>query len=276
MLVNLNGQLVLQGEARISLFDRGFQFGDGLFETMRSYGGRAYLLSRHLRRLRDGADQLGIPLPDDEELASRIATTIAANNLPDCAVRLTVSRGVSENLFDIRPDAMPTIAVQLRPLLHFGDQPENIITVAVDPAVGGGGMLKSLSYLQSVQAVRKIREAGVREGVMLREDGVVLEGSVSNIFMVKHGVVATPPTELGILPGITRQRVLELAWELSISTEQRSFTLAELLRADEVFYTNSVREIVSVGGIDGMKIGAASITRQLLAAYRNEAMLKRC
>ena len=134
-------------------------------------------------------------------------------------------------------------------------------------------MLKSLSYLQSVQAVRKIREAGVREGVMLREDGVVLEGSVSNIFMVKHGVVATPPTELGILPGITRQRVLELAWELSISTEQRSFTLAELLRADEVFYTNSVREIVSVGGIDGMKIGAPSITRQLLAAYRNEAML---
>ena len=274
MLVNLNGQLVLQGEARISLFDRGFQFGDGLFETMRSYGGRAYLLSRHLRRLRDGADQLGIPLPDDEELASRIATTIAANNLPDCAVRLTVSRGVSENLFDIRPDAMPTIAVQLRPLLHFGDQPENIITVAVDPTIGGGGMLKSLNYLRSVQAVRKVREAGVREGVMLREDGVVLEGSVSNIFMVKHGTVATPPIELRILPGITRQRVLELAQKLSIPAEQRPFTLAELLRADEVFYTNSVREIVSVGGIDNVMIGAATITQQLLVAYRNEAMVR--
>lgn len=274
MLVNLNGQLLPQGEARVSLFDRGFQFGDGLFETMRSYGGRAYLLSRHLRRLRDGADQLGIPLPDDEELASRIATTIAANNLPDCTVRLTVSRGVSENLFDIRPDAMPTIAVQLRPLLHFGDQPENIITVAVDPTIGGGGMLKSLNYLRSVQAVRKVREAGVREGVMLREDGVVLEGSVSNIFMVKHGTVATPPIELRILPGITRQRVLELAQKLSIPAEQRPFTLAELLRADEVFYTNSVREIVSVGGIDNVMIGAATITQQLLVAYRNEAMVR--
>ena len=135
-------------------------------------------------------------------------------------------------------------------------------------------MLKSLNYLRSVQAVRKVREAGVREGVMLREDGVVLEGSVSNIFMVKHGTVATPPIELRILPGITRQRVLELAQKLSIPAEQRPFTLAELLRADEVFYTNSVREIVSVGGIDNVMIGAATITQQLLVAYRNEAMVR--
>ncbi|MCC7438878.1 MAG: aminotransferase class IV [Armatimonadetes bacterium] len=274
MLVNLNGQLLRQEEAVVSLFDRGFQFGDGLFETMRSYGGRVYLLSRHLERLRAGAELLGIRLPEDSELAKRIAETIAANNLPDCAVRLTVTRGVSENVFDIRPDAEPTIAIQLRPLLHSGDQPEAIITVAADPNVGGGGMIKSLNYLRSVQAVRKIREAGVREGVMVREDGVVLEGSVSNIFMVNSGRVITPPIGLGILPGITRQRVIELAQELSIPTEERPFTIAELLRADEIFYTNSVRGIVRVGSVDGVSLGKSLIAPAIASKYQADVFFR--
>lgn len=270
MLVNLNGQLLPQGEAFVSLFDRGFQFGDGLFETMRSYRGRVHLLLRHLERLRSGATMLGIPLPADGELTERIAFTITANNLPDCAVRLTVTRGVSENLFDIRPDALPTIAIQLRPLLHFGDQPESLITVAVDPNVAGGGMMKSLNYLRSVQAARNIREAGVREGVMVREDGVVLEGSVSNIFMVRNGAVITPPVELGILPGITRQRVLELAQEIGIPTKQRPFTIAELLSADEAFYTNSVRGIVMVGEIDSVKMNTGILVGRILKEYQQE------
>lgn len=270
MLVNLNGQLLRQEEAVVSLFDRGFQFGDGLFETMRSYGGKVYLLSRHLERLRSGATMLGIPLPADKELTERIAFTIAANNLLDCAVRLTVTRGVSENLFDIRPDTSPTIAIQLRPLLHFGGQPESIITVAVDPTIGGGGMLKSLNYVRSVQAARIIRKAGVREGVIVREDGVVLEGSVSNIFMVKNGRLITPPVGLGILPGITRQRVLELSQEIEIPTAQRPFTIAELLSADEVFYTNSVRGIVRVEGIDRIKLRPGMFVDKILEEYQQD------
>ncbi|MCE7935047.1 MAG: hypothetical protein DYG96_10695 [Chlorobi bacterium CHB2] len=270
MLVNLNGQLLPQQQAVVSLLDRGFQFGDGLFETMRSYRGRVHLLGRHLERLRAGAGVLGIPLPEDAELALRIAATIAANNLPDCALRLTVTRGVSENLFDIRDDAAPTIAIQLRPLLHSDGHPEAIITVAADPNVGGGGTMKSLNYLRSVQAVRKIREAGAREGVLVREDGAVLEGSVSNIFMVTGGKVVTPPIWLGILPGITRQRVMELAEELHIPAEERAFTIAELRRADEVFFTNSVRGIVAVGALDGIQIPSTAITLRLSASYSKD------
>jgi len=276
-IVYLNGELLPASAAHISLFDRGFLFGDGLFETMRVYGGRVHLLRRHLERLAEGASALRIDLPGADVLVDAIRSTIEANGAMDIVARLTVSRGVGGMTPTEGSAGRTTIAVHLRPLLHnsYLDHPARLITIrGIFHHSDGAPRLKSLNYLTSVRAGFEVHDAGADEGIVTTAEGTVAEGSLSTIFCIREGVLHTPPLDLGILPGITRGRILEIAAAEGIPTRQERFTRDVLVGCDEVFYTNSVREVVPVGRIDETVIGdgrCGAVTGLLGRRYRDEA-----
>lgn len=276
-LLYLNGSIIPVGQAHISPFDRGFLYGDGLFETIRIYDGKGYLLGRHLRRLASGLDYLGIGHPSERELEEAVQLTVAANGVGDAVLRLTVTRGTGGSVGEPGESEAPTVLITLKPLLHKTDNNlpgggEAIITLSalhVEPALGR--RLKMLNYLTAIYSARELREAGVREGVLLTRDGIIAEGTVSTIFCIARGALFTPPLELGILPGITRERLLELAREAGVQVREERFGRAFLLDADECFYTNSVRELVPVVRVDDQVIGAGEpgeLTRRLAELYR--------
>ncbi|MBS1914566.1 MAG: aminotransferase class IV [Bacteroidetes bacterium] len=274
-LIYLNGSLLDAEHARVSVFDRGLLYGDGIFETMRSYSGRIHLLGRHLQRLRDGAGVLGIPIPADDALVEAIGMLIDANGIAEAVLRLTLTRGAGENLDPGEAAGEPTILITHKPLLHNDDLPrvERMITVRAThspPAIGV--RLKTLNYLPAVLAAGELRRAGAGEGLLLTSDGIVAEGTVSTIFSVRNGMLRTPPLELGVLPGITRGRVLEHARALGIEVREEEFDRASLIAGEECFYANSVRELVAVESLDGVRFATApgDVTRRLLEAYRSE------
>lgn len=287
--IYLNGRILDLEEARISPFDRGLLFGDGLFETMRVYTGRPHLEGRHLRRLRLSAELLGMAMPEAGELIEAIAATIGANELRDGVVRLTLTRGEGESLLEPVVGG-PTVMIHCKPLLHSGSlSPEEHVVVLpirhVAPAIGR--RVKALDYQSAAFVAPLMAAARVREGLVLTAEGLVAEGTVSSMFCLLDGVLWTPPISLGILDGITRARVLELAREAGLATREAAVDLATFLAADECFYTNSVREIVpivSLGGLDGHVAGlrgdgerrvgdgtAGRITAELARRYRAEA-----
>lgn len=279
-LVRLDGRLIPISEARISPLDRGFLYGDGLFETMRSYGGRVHLLRRHLARLAEGGRAIGLAIPAGEELRIAVREVLGQDVGGDARVRITVSRGVD-------PDGPPTLFIRRQPLLQKDKPQEN---EKIDDAAAAAGedlvlfasrrsvpeigpRLKSLNYLPEILAQDGLRRQGLREGLFLTAEGYVAEGSVSNIFCVIDGALVTPPVELGILPGITRGRVLELARDAGIPVAERPFFPDDMIKGEECFYTNSVRELVPVRSLDGRLIGegkAGPLTRRLTGLYRAE------
>jgi D-amino acid aminotransferase len=274
-LVYLNGAIIPARDAKISPFDRGFLFGDGLFETMRVYARTPYLLDRHLERMARGARAISLALPDAVELEHAVRATIDANDLHDGVVRLTASRGQIGDLSP-DPDAVPTIFVNVRPLPAAleSDAARHLVTLETrHVASATDTVVKSLSYLPSVLGMIELARRGAVEGIMLTREGFVAEGTVSNIFCVIEGRLWTPPSELGILPGITRARVLEIAEGEKIEIVEATFGLDRLLAADECFYTSSVREIVPVSSIDGNSIGegdVGEVTRRLTEIYRRD------
>lgn len=272
--VHLNGRIVPISEAAISPLDRGFLFGDGLFETMRIYDRGIHLLRRHLERLRSGAATIELRIPDDDLLTAALRETADANAMANGALRLTVSRGVG--MLGRADEGEPTILVTARPLAQAGDFRERMIVLEARRGRASTPVgLKSLAYFASVHgALELTRRGGAAEGIMLSEEGFVVEGSVSNIFCVSDEVLLTPPIDLGILPGITRGRVIELARSLGMEVREERFTLEALRSARECFYTNSLREIVPATSIDEIAVGSGSIgpiTSALAEAYHREA-----
>ena len=280
-MVWIDGALVPASEARVSPFDRGFLYGDGLFETMRSYDGKVHLFGRHLARLAAGAASLEIALPSEGELVDAVRATLAANGAGDAVVRLTVTRGVGGTVYDPGPVGPPTVLIFLRPLpgsVAGEGVGEKIITLSAKfrpPAIGE--RIKALDYLTAVRSGPELRAAGVREGLLLCDDGSVACGTVSNIFAVIDGELRTAPLGLGVLPGITRGRIIELALGAGIPVAPRAFDRAALLAASECFYVNSVREVVPVTAIDDHPIGEGRpgmMTLRLARAYREEAPIE--
>ena len=277
--IYLNGQLVPADQATISPFDRGFLFGDGLFETIRCYRGQAHLLGRHLDRLERGAGVLGIAVPARPLLEGAIDSTVLANGGGDCVVRVSLTRGIGEHVMRINPETPPTLLITTKPLLHANDlsKPEAVIVLDVKhvpPAIGV--RLKALNYMPAAVAARQLAAAGVREGVLLTAEGLVAAGTVSNLFCVLNGVLLTPPLSMGVLAGITRGRVLELAAAHGVEIGEMAFDLPTLAGAAEFFYTNSVREIVPVVALNAHAIGGGQVgpvTELLRQAYRAEAPL---
>ena len=275
-IIYFNGALVPQQEARLSPFDRGFLYGYGLFETMRSYGGRVFRLDRHLARMMHSAEKLGLaPALDPVELEQAIFQTLDANKLSDARIRLTVSAGAGERKLVPPTSGKATIIVIAERLVL----PSRIYEKGVRAAIVGlrrnsqsplSG-IKSLNYLDSLIAQSQALALGADEAIMLNEKGLVAEGSTSNVFLVITDKLFTPSRESGILPGITREAVLELAHATGIEAVAGDIRPSDLVHADEVFLTSSVREIVPVVMVDGKAIGSGrlgEVTRKLMAAYK--------
>jgi branched-subunit amino acid aminotransferase/4-amino-4-deoxychorismate lyase len=269
----LNGRIVDASRALLPITERGFLYGDGLFETVRAYGGRAFLLARHVARLRSGARMLAIPAPGTTSYwAQAIGRVLAANGIANAAVRLTVTRGTAAGL-DPPAHPRPTVLVHARgldPALPAAQT--SGVNVCLLPFGRGSGPfveLKTLGYLPAVLARREARRRKAYDGLYVSPDGTVTEATTANFFVWQDDRLRTPGE--GILHGITRDLVATLARRLGLRVEERPIHRADLRRAREMFLTSSVVEILPVVRVDDRKIGTGApgpITRVLQEAYR--------
>lgn len=280
MLVYINGHFVPKEEATVSVFDHGFLYGDGIYETMRSYSGTPFLLVRHMERLTHSAKAISLTLPMPlEGIEKSIKETLRINNLTDAYVRLHISRGPGEIGLDPALCPEPTMVIMAK---QFKDYPaehyERGVSVAIvktrrnhplalDPSIKGTNFLNNI--LAKIEAVR----AGAYEGIMLNWEGFVAEGTICNVFMVKSGILLTPALSIGILEGVTRGLVIDLARQIRTPVKEAAFRPQELIDVDECFITNSTIEVMPVTIIDGKPVGNGKpgpVTAALARAYRDE------
>jgi len=275
--VYVAGRFVPSDEARVSANDAGLLFGAGLFETLRTYGGRPFRLDRHLARLRASGQVLRIFVGEtDDRIAEIIAHLLQANGLADARIRLTATRGPLEA--ELEDDAAPpaTLIMAAGPMTPYPQAfYDNGATVVIsdiranetDPTV----FHKTTGYLKNLLALRDAHRARAAEALFFNTRNRLAEGAISNVFLVKDGRLFTPPVEEGLLPGVTRAAVLELAAEVEVQAEQRPLAIQGLFDADEVFLTNSIMELMPVTRIEQHEVGAGRpgpITRRLAEAYK--------
>ncbi len=245
--IYLNGRLVDPREARIDPADRGLLLADGLFETLRAYGGKAFCLEAHLARLVAGCGLLGLPAPPAAEMAAAVKAVLAANELGEASIRITLTRGVGPRGLLPPAETRPTLMVAAFPLPPSLPSAMSACVVGIrrnehSPV----SQLKSLAYLDNILALREADAAGCDEAILLNTAGRIAGGSRSNLFLVLDGTVTTPPPSEGLLPGIARQTVLALAKEHGIPAREAALAPAELARASEAFLTNSLLEVLPV------------------------------
>ena len=278
-LVSLNGRIIPASEARVSVYDQGLLYGYGLFETMRAYEGRVFRASEHLERLTDSAEDLGLPLDGRlDDLARAVDETVAANGLADARIRLTVTGGESTSGPALPASGDPTVLVTANPLPPAEVRDRDYergwrVVTASRPRQSRSvtAAHKTLSYLENLVARAEAADAGADEALILNERGCLSEGAMTNIFVVKGGVLLTPATDFGLLPGITRGAVVALA-EPRVTVAQGLIPIALAQQADEIFVTNSVIEIMPVTELAGRAIGGGSpgeVTRALTQDYRH-------
>ncbi|MFC2042358.1 aminotransferase class IV [Chloroflexota bacterium] len=280
-IVYLNGSLVPRSQARISVYDQGFLYGFALFETMRAYHGRIFLLERHMKRLRESDETIGLGSQlANAGLAEACVETLKANRLQDARLRLTVSRGEVDAFPGIGANIVPTILVTAK---SYSPLPQEVYEAGFKAVVSSLcrcsqsplSRLKSANYLTSILAKMELERVGLDEALLLNENGYLTEGSISNVFFVVSNSLVTPSLESGILPGITREVVIELARAMGVRVSEGEVKLADLGRFGEAFLTNSVMEIMPLvevnHGTEKIIIGdgrPGEITRRLLAAYK--------
>lgn len=267
LLIWLDGALVPKSKAMVSVYDHAVLYGDGVFEGIRAYGGRIFKMEAHLARLWRSAELIRLVPPySREELAAAMRQTLAANGLSDGYIRLVVTRGVGT--LGLHPFKCPRPGcfivadrIQLYPPELYRDGMK--IIVAKRPRIPIGCLdpaIKSLNYLNNILAKIEAIDADVLEAIMLNTEGWVAECTGDNIFVVKDGVVSTPPAEAGILHGITRQFVMDtLCPALGLKCQERMMRLEELLEADEVFLTGTAAEIIGVSQVGDRVIGAGRV-----------------
>jgi len=282
MLVYVNGKFLSRDDAKVSVFDHGFLYGDGVYETMRAYRGKIFFLSRHLARLKQSADAISLALPLSlDKIGEALNEALTVNKLNEAYVRIQISRGEGDIGLDPALCPAPTMVIMTRP---FQDYPPELYAngvavavvqtrrnhpLALDPAI------KGTNFLNNILAKIESLKAGAYEGIMLNWKGYVAEGTISNIFTVKKGVLQTPDLETGILEGITRDLVLHLARREKIPTREVLMRPKDIAKADECFITNTTIEVLPVTTIDGHPVGngrPGPITEKLMQAYRNEVL----
>lgn len=280
-IVDVDGVLQRPEEARVSAFDRGFLYGDSAFEALRTYGGVGFRQRQHLERLARSCERLRMTLPFSlDVLDARVRGAVAAAALPECYLRILVTRGVGPIGLELSAELSPSVIVYALELkLPAPESYERGIAVGLvhtlrtvdgTPAAGA----KTSNYLASMLALDDVKARGASEVLIVDAAGDVVEGATSNLFVVQGGALVTPPASAGILEGITRRAVLELAARLGLRCEERRLRAEDLARADEVFITSSIRELVPVVRADDVVIGGGApgpVYRRLLAAYRAEA-----
>ncbi|KKO19530.1 MAG: branched-chain amino acid aminotransferase [Candidatus Brocadia sp.] len=277
--IYLNGQILPQEDAKISVFDHGLLYGDGVFEGIRAYNGKIFMLQQHMDRLYDSAKAIALTIPiTKDEMAEAIKKTMSANNLTDSYIRLVVTRGVGKLGLDPNKCVTPqiiiitdTIELYSKALYENGLDIVTVTTIrnhfsALDPKI------KSLNYLNNILAKLESLEAGAGEALMLNKDGYVAECAGDNIFIFKDNVLLTPPASAGILIGITRNVVMDLAVKLGMQVKEYLMTRYDVYIADECFLTGTAAEIIPVVKIDGRVIGngkPGKVTLELLKGYRD-------
>lgn len=277
LIIYLNGEFVPEEKAVVSVFDHGLLYGDGVFEGIRAYNNRVFRLREHLERLYESAKSimLNIPLTIDE-MQEVVLETLRRNNLRDAYIRLVVTRGKGDLGLDPRKCPEPTVfciasSIQLYPEELY-EKGLEVITVptprnyneAVNPRI------KSLNYLNNILAKIEANLAGTLEAIMLNSQGYVAEATGDNVFVVKKGVLITPPKYAGILEGITRNAVIELARKRGIEVREELFTRHDLYIADEIFLTGTAAELIPVIKVDGRVIGTGKpgpVFHQLLEDF---------
>jgi len=277
-LVYIDGQLVPKSQAKISVFDHGFLYGDGVFESIMVFNGVAFKLKEHIDRLYDSAKAICLEIPmSKEEMIKTIIETVRVNGFKDAYIRVLVTRGVGDLGLDPRKCPKPSVIIIVDKIQLYKEDAWTkgvtaiISSVRRDRVDATTHEIKSMNYLNSILAKLEANAVGADEAIMLDERGFVSEGATDNVFIVKNGIIYTPPRTSGILPGITRDRVMRLAEELGYKVVEKDITPAELLTADEVFLTGTAAGIVPVVKISGRVIGdgrPGPITRRLMEKFK--------
>lgn len=274
----IKGKFLPAKKAKISIQDTGFLFGYGLFETMRSYEGFVYKLEEHIKRLSFSADFLKIPLPfPGATISETIQKALSINNLYDAYIKLILSGGIYTGKISQAPSE-PNFIIQTLPFVPYPDNwyKEGIKASIASIKKSSSSFIythKTLNFLENIIAKREAEEKGYQEAIFLNTEGFLTEGSTSNIFIVKKGKVITPSLSSGILPGVTRSVILALCNQQSIPFEEKKVKPEELLKADEAFLTNSLREVIPLARVNSCTIGkgeVGDITKVLMKEYKKD------
>ena len=279
--IYLNGEIVPEDEAKVSVFDHGYLYGDGIFEGIRAYNGRVFMMDEHIDRLYQSAKTIMLDIPlNKEEMEEAILETIRANELEDAYIRVVVSRGVGDLGLDPRKCPKATIviiasAIQLYPeeLYETGLKVITVPTRRNGPEMVNP-RIKSLNYLNNIMARIEANLADAPEAIMLNSDGYVAECTGDNIFIIEGETLYTPPKYAGILKGTKREVVLEIAEELGLEVREELFTRHDLFNADECFLSGTAAEVIPVVEVDGRSIGDGQVgskTTELIKRFREIA-----
>ncbi|MDG4727315.1 branched-chain-amino-acid transaminase [Bacillus pumilus] len=278
----LNDELVKKEDAKISVYDHGFLYGDGVFEGIRVYNGNIFRMKEHLDRLYDSARSIKLNIPYSlEELTEKMIHTVERNGLKDAYIRLVVSRGAGDLGLDPNNCGRANTVIIVEPLAifpkHLYETGIDIVTVptrrnrpdVLSPKV------KSLNYLNNILVRIEAHMAGVSEALMLNDQGYVAEGSADNVFIYKKGKLYTPPGYIGALEGITRNAIMEIAEDLGYEVKEEPFTRHDVYTAEEVFLTGTAAEVIAVVKVDGRTIGEGKPgvhTNKLLEQFRKRVV----
>jgi branched-chain amino acid aminotransferase len=281
--VNVNGRITGEHEAVIPVFDHGFLYGEGIYETMRTYNQRPFLFDRHMRRMRNSASMIALEMHfTDSELAARIRDTRAAADMKgaEAYIRVLVTRGIGELTYDPHATPTPSVVIIVKP--QVDPPPEAyeqgvravIVDVVRNHPESVNPQIKSNNLLNCALAAQQAIRRGGYEGIMRNYRGELSECTTANLFIVRDGIALTPPIEAGLLPGITREFLFEVGKEEEIAVREEVLRDEDLFTADEAFLTSTTREVVPIVKVDERSIGSGRpgpITHRLLAGFRRRA-----
>ena len=276
--VSIDGRVGSPEEVTLKVTDNGFVFGDSAYETLRTYGGRPFELDRHVRRLRRSIGLLGFELKtSDDEIKARIDACLSFAGNDESYLRVIVSRGVGDMSYRFERIPEPTVAMYVKPLepnneaLYEKGASAVIVSIRRNPVEALNPAIKASNLLNNALATREAYAKGGFEAILLNTRGEVAEGAGSNVFIVKAGRLLTPPLSCGLLAGITRELVLEIAAATRVPFEERSVSADDLKTADELFITSTLKELLPMVTLNGSPVGSGApgpVTQGLLKAYR--------
>jgi branched-chain amino acid aminotransferase len=281
-VVYVNGRITDARDATVPVFDHGFLYGEGVYETLRTYGHEPFLFDRHLRRLRHSAELMSLPVPytDDGflDLVKKTMTEAARGKPDEAYIRILLTRGVCDLSYNPSATPTPSLVIIVKP--YTGPAAEtfidgirvSLVNIRRNHPHALNPMIKSNNLLNNALAMQEAIRTGAEEALMQNQAGELVECSQSNMFLVKNGTALTPPVAAGLLPGITRQFVMELAQQAGIPSREARLTPDDIATADEMFLTGTTREVTPVIAVDDQKIGTGKpgpITQRLAKAYKS-------
>jgi branched-chain amino acid aminotransferase len=277
--VSVNGRITGEQDAVVSVFDHGFLYGEGVYETLRTYGRKPFLYERHLRRQRRSAEFIALPVPfSDADLARQIEATLAGSDFTgEAYIRILLTRGIGDLTYDPAATPTPSVVIIVKP--HVDPPPEVyrdgvrviLVDVVRNHPASVNPTIKSNNLMNSALAMQEALRRGGYEAVMRNYRGELTECAVANLFIVRRQVVLTPPLSAGLLPGITREYLFEIARQEGVDIREATLRDDDLFGADEAFLTGTTREIVPIVGVDDRVIGNGApgpVTLELLDAFR--------